>query len=239
MTETCSGFVLKTFPYSESSLIVKVLSDSYGIITLMVRGARKRGRSGSGLALYNSMSHITFSIHKKENRDMFSPSSVSAAKFYPSLHTDFAKTQILLYMAESIYKSSSKEHHGNELFLFVESEMDKLEKTNRLQHFPQQFICGLIQVYGITPHGQYSDETPQFSLNESTFLPPFSQIPADRVDGPAAKYISELFTEGIELTDYDGNVRRETRRRLEEYLRIHLDAKFNLLSGEILEMVFS
>ena len=45
MEETCRGFVLKTVPYGDTGLIVKVLTETQGAPSCMVSGAKRRGKT--------------------------------------------------------------------------------------------------------------------------------------------------------------------------------------------------
>lgn len=237
MQDICHGFVLKTIPYGESGLIVKVLTDSLGAASFMVSGAKRKGKT-SKAGLFSPMNHISITYNKKENRDLYHAKNVSIHTLYSSLLTDMRKPPITVYMAEALYKAISERHHEDELYLFAKEQMEMLENTQQLTHFPQRFLMGLIHIFGFTPHGSYSEQTPEFYLNESTFMPAHSGEPAFSVNGEAARYLSEIVTSNEPKGVYGREVRRETRRRLEDYLKIHLDGRFNLLSGEVLEMVF-
>jgi len=237
MEETCRGFVLKTVPYGDTGLVVKALTDTRGAASFMVQGAKRKGKH-SKAGLFGPMTHISLTYVRKENRDLFTARQVSVHQMYPTLHTHIQKPAVTVYMAESLYRATGEHHHEDELYHFAQAQMQKLDDTERLAHFPQQFLAGLIEMFGLSPHGRYSPQTPDFLLNESTFMPAFSGEPMFAVRGEAAQYISDLFTPGSPENTYTREARRETRRRLEDYLKLHLDGRFNLLSGEVLETVF-
>lgn len=238
MEDLCHGFVLRTIPYGDSGLVVKVLTDSLGATSFMVQGAKRRGKA-SKAGLFSPMSHVTVTFVRKENRDLHTARQTALFHLYPSLLTDLRKPAVAMYMAEALYRAVAEHHHEDELYRFAAGQMERLDQSERLTHFPQQFLAGLIQLFGLTPHGRYTPQTPDFLLNESTFMPAFSGEPAFTVRDEAARYLSDLFTtpEAPENT-YTRETRRETRRRLEDYLKLHLDGRFHLLSGEVLETVF-
>lgn len=237
MEDVCRGFVLKTVPYGDSGLIVKVLTDHIGAASFMVSGAKRRGKS-SKAGLFSPMNHVNITYQRKENRDLFHIKQISIHSMYASLLTDLRKPLVMVYMAECLYKAISERHHEDELYQFAKVQMEKLDNTQHLAHYPQQFLMGLIDIFGFTPHGQYSEQTPEFYLNESTFMPAHSGQAAFSVNGESAKYLSEIFTLHEPAQLYTREVRQEVRRRMEDYLKLHLDGRFNLLSGEVLEAVF-
>lgn len=237
MEDICHGFVLKTIPYGDTGLVVKVLTDTLGAASFMVQGAKRRGKN-SKAGLFSPMSHVNISFVRKENRDLYTARQTTLFHLYPSLLTDIRKPAIAMYMAEALYRAVTEHEHEDELYRFAADHMQTLDAGETLTHFPQRFLVGLIQIYGLIPHGKYSPQTPDFLLNESTFVPAFSGEPAFSVRDGAARYLSDLFTGTEPLPAYPREIRRETRRRLEDYLRLHLHNGFNLLSGEVLETVF-
>lgn len=237
MEDICHGFVLKTIPYGDTGLVVKVLTDTLGAGSFMVQGAKRRGKT-SKAGLFSPMSHVSISFVRKENRDLYTARQTTLFHMYPSLLTDIRKPAIAMYMAEALYRAVTENHHEDELYRFAADYMDLLDHSETLTHFPQQFLVGLIQIYGLIPHGKYSPQTPDFLLNESTFMPAFSGEPAFSVRDGAAQYLSDLFAGTEPIPAYPREIRRETRRRLEDYLKLHLHGGFNLLSGEVLETVF-
>lgn len=239
MEDLCHGFVLRTIPYGDSGLVVKILTDTLGAASFMVQGAKRRGKT-SKAGLFSPMNHVAVTFVRKENRDLYTVRQTTLYHLYPGLLTDLRKPAVAMYMAEALYRAVADHHHEDELYRFAAGQMKRLDQSGRLIHFPQQFLAGLIQIFGLTPQGHYSPQTPDFLLNESMFMPAFSGEPAFTVRDEPARYLSDLFTaheEGIE-TPYTRETRRETRRRLEDYLKLHLDGRFNLLSGEVLETVF-
>lgn len=237
MEDTCHGFVLKTVPYGDSGLVVKVLTDTLGATSFMVQGAKRRGKT-SKAGLFSPMNHVHITFIRKENRDLYTARQTTLFHMYPSLLTDVRKPAVAMYMAEALYRAVTEHQHEDELYRFAADQMEQLDQNERLTHFPQRFLVGLIQIYGLIPHGKYSPQTPDFLLNESTFMPAFSGEPAFSVRDGAAKYLSDLFTGTEPETAYSRDTRRETRRRLEDYLKLHLNGRFTLLSGEVLETVF-
>lgn len=237
MEDICRGFILKTIPYGDNGLIVKVLTDHIGAASFMVSSAKRKGKS-SKAGLFSPMNHVNITYHRKENRDLYNIKQISIHTMYSSLITDLRKPLVMVYMAECLYKAISERHHEDELYQFANTQMEKLEATDSLAHYPQQFLMGLIDIFGFTPHGKYSEQTPEFYLNESTFMPAQSGEPAFSVNGESAKYLSEIFTLHEPENVYNRDVRQDVRRRMEDYLKLHLDGRFILLSGEVLEAVF-
>lgn len=63
---TTRAVLLRSHPYSESSRILRFLTEDHGVVGVMARGARKRSRGG-GLDLFQESS---LTLHVKEGRDL-------------------------------------------------------------------------------------------------------------------------------------------------------------------------
>lgn len=237
MEEVCRGFILRTIPYGDNALVTKVLTDTAGAVSFMVSGAKRKGKT-SKAGLFSPMSHVSISFVKKENRDMFGTRKVSMHKIYPTLHTDVRKPPVSVYMAEALYKAISERHPEDGFYFFAEEQMKLLDQLQNLNHFPQQFLTGLIRLFGFSPQGKYSPQTPEFYLDEGGFLPLNSGNPHFCVSGDSAKHLSDLFSGNESQMSYNRETRRNVRRKLEDYLKLHLDGRFTLVSGEVLEMIF-
>lgn len=237
MKAVCSGFIIRTFPYGDSGLIVKVLDKSGIFYSFLVKGARKRGKN-SLPGYYSPMSHVQISFSEKENRSLFTAHCVTAGEIFPSVQHDMEKMSVAIYWAEVLYRLHDREHSDEDLYHMVYTFMHRLDEGEQIIHLPQAFLCSLIQQMGVAPQGSHSAGTPCFSLSRHSFCSDSFSDPADTVTGPEAEYISRLFEGRFSEGNYGRETRRSVRRRLEEYIRLHLNARFNPVSGEVLETVF-
>ena len=73
---TSEGILLRSYPYSESSQILKVLTPGLGIVSLIARGTRKRG--GAGEAPVQSFEEALFTFARKPGRELHSLREVQA-----------------------------------------------------------------------------------------------------------------------------------------------------------------
>ncbi len=63
------AILLRSYPYSETSLTLRFYSESNGVLAAIARGVRKAGgRRGGALA---SFSEGVLDVQYKENRDLF------------------------------------------------------------------------------------------------------------------------------------------------------------------------
>ena len=65
---TSEGILLRSYPYSESSQILRVLTPGLGIVSLVARGTRKRG--GAGEAPVQTFEEALFTFTRKPGREL-------------------------------------------------------------------------------------------------------------------------------------------------------------------------
>jgi recombinational DNA repair protein (RecF pathway) len=237
MKTVCSGFVVRTFPFADSGLIVKMLTDSGRFYSFLVRGARRKGKQAQSV-FFSPMAHIQISFSERENKTLFTAQSVSSDPLFATIQHDLEKTAVCMYWAEALYRLHPEEQSDVELYRMVAHFMHLLDEGTELRHLPQAFLCSLVGLMGVSPQGNYTAETPCFSIPLHAFCADGFTDPAHTLSGSEAEYVSALF-QGFPLqAEYTREVRRMVRRRLEEYLRLHVNAQFFPVSGEVLETVF-
>ncbi len=160
---------------------------------------------------------------------------------YSSLPFDTFKSSIALFILEVISKSL-KEHDAHEdMFQFVYdcfSHLDEIETMNNDFHL--QFLVHYASYLGFAPHGEYSDDTPYFDMQEGTFIPQntMSNLILDR---NPSEIISILVSASI-LQPLSIRLNRQSRRdmlhHLLKYYSLHLEGFTGLRSPEVLEMIF-
>ena len=78
MNDKVSGYVLNRYDYKENDVIIKVLTQEYGIISLVVRGAKKSRSKNNYATLQFSKSEFIFNY--RENKNIFNLISASIIK---------------------------------------------------------------------------------------------------------------------------------------------------------------
>ncbi len=103
------SIILKTIPYSESSLVVIAFSKDYGRLALMAKGVKKSKTSQKGHL--QSFMHNTLSYSKKSGMGILT--SAFNINHFPELVTDIDKLS-LAYEALTITHSVIQENQANE-----------------------------------------------------------------------------------------------------------------------------
>lgn len=212
MMVSTAGIVLHATKYSDTSLIVKLFTREKGLQSFIVKGAfSKKSRFRASLFSPLAMLHITYDDHRSD-RLMFLR-DVQRLTPAPKLMFDPARSAILLFYNELLYKLLLDTSEDKVLFDFLEEEILRIhESETDLVELPLRFLLRLSIVLGFFPENNYTEQNCYFSLYDSRFQSYFvdenSHLPQ-----PESQYLSQLLRQ-----ESDSSTLRHTRNNLLHYL---------------------
>lgn len=232
MLITTPGIVLHTNKYAETSLIVKIFTEAHGVQSFIVKGAfGKKSRIRASIFSPLAIVSITYDDHfehaLKYIKDI---SRLSDAPLF-----DPAKSAILLFYNELLYKLLFDAGPDQMLFHFLQTEIQRIDKTdNGLIDLPIRFLIQLSIIMGFFPENNYNEKDCYFSLTACRFQPFFideqNELPQEE-----SFYLSEL------MNGRDLQVARHTRNNLLHHLiayyKIHNEQIRDIESAAILATV--
>ncbi len=212
MMVSTAGIVLHATKYSDTSLIVKLFTREKGLQSFIVKGAfSKKSRFRASLFSPLAMLHITYDDHRSD-RLMFLR-DVQRLTPAPELMFDPARSAILLFYNELLYKLLFDTGEDKVLFDFLEEEIMRIfEADTDLVELPLRFLLRLSIVLGFFPENNYTEQNCYFSLYDSRFQSYFvdenNQLPQ-----PESQYLSQLLRQ-----ERNSSALRHTRNNLLHYL---------------------
>ncbi len=234
------GIVLQTVKYSESSLIVRIFTERLGLVSYIVKGVRS-SRSSSKAALLRPLTLLEMDVTHRENKGLQNIKEYKRAYNYSSLPFDTVKSNIAIFMLEVVSKSLKEHDTHEDMFQFVYDcfcHLDEIETMNNDFHL--QFLIHYAAYLGFAPHGEYSDDTPYFDMQEGSFIPQ-SNISSLILDRRTSELISLLWSNSIIQSlpiRLNRQIRRDLLHHLLRYYSLHLEGFTGLRSPEVLEMIF-
>ena len=104
MVQESSGIILKSIPFSESSIISRVFTPDFGKISLIARGAKK-SKSGSS-AMLEPMNIVEFQMNFNESKDLQVMRDISIQHNLSTIRTNIKKMATGLVIVEILDKTS-------------------------------------------------------------------------------------------------------------------------------------
>jgi len=120
MTHKTKGIVLRTVKYGETSLVVTVMTELFGIQTYMVNGVRSSKKGSTKAAMYQPTALLNLDVYHNEQKSMQRIREADWAFLYDQVLSDVVKNSIALYMVELLYKTLKQPEANADLFYFAE-----------------------------------------------------------------------------------------------------------------------
>ena len=94
------AIVISKLKYRDNDLIVKCYTEHFGIQSYLLRGVLKSKTGKLKVAYFQLLSQLEINVNYKENRSLQSITEVKPFVFYQSVHTNVAKSAIVMFLAE-------------------------------------------------------------------------------------------------------------------------------------------
>jgi DNA repair protein RecO (recombination protein O) len=145
------GIVLSKTNYSETSLIIRVLTKKNGLQSFLFQGAKKK----KGVIVL-PMQPVELTYYKRADSELGKISDWNTLFPISNLTTDPIKSCICFFMAELVLNIVHQDQPNELLTQKLFDELIWLNATNELSSYPVWFLAECIRQSGITPE---SDET--------------------------------------------------------------------------------
>jgi DNA repair protein RecO (recombination protein O) len=255
MLHATKGIVVHSLKYAETSLIVKIYTELFGIQSYLVRGIRKTG-SKTKPGLFQPLTLLDLQVYHREHASLQTIREVRVAIPYQNIPFDIRKSSVAIFINELIYKSIREEEPNPDMFSFLWDSCLELDSTEEsVAGFHIRFAIQMMHPLGIFPRLNHSAQNRYFNLREGLFQPTIPEYPEfldAKESERMAKYLTPNIIDEKHLTPnpspqgegrassgpsakMEGNEVLET---ILTYYRLHLPGFKNMKSHHILHEVF-
>lgn len=148
----CRGFVLKTFPFKESSLIASVLTNRLGKIKVLAKGVRRpKSRICGAMEPFN-LDEIIF--HKREFKEIYNLSDAVVIDGFEKIRRDPERVKAALVLCEFYEKTLPAEAMDKQAFTLLLAFLRKLCDVEQPM-IRSLVVSNLLKAFsgaGIMPH---------------------------------------------------------------------------------------
>ena len=221
------GIVLRTVKYGETSLVVTIFTELFGVQTYLVNGVRSAKNKTSKANYFLPGAILDMVVYHSHQKNMQRIKEFSWAILYRQVLSDVIKNSIALYMVELLYKCLKQPEQHTDLFYFCEDALLQLDAADKkvTANFPLYFSLHLTQFFGFRMNDDYNESQPILDLQEGSFereLPTHPHF----IDGEKAYITSQLLKvmQPHELSQL--KLHHDTRRILllyyQDYYALHI-----------------
>jgi DNA repair protein RecO (recombination protein O) len=241
MLNKTSGIILQTTKYSETSLIVKMYTEGYGLQSYIVSGVRSK-KSKNKASLFQPLALVDFVFTGNERSSLHRISEINISQPYNQIPYNIVKSTIALFLNEILVKALKETHADEDLFHFLKSSLQILDlEQNNSSNFHLCFMFRLSRYLGFYPQGAYTDNTSIFDLQEGTFVNYIPRHP-HYLNSSLTFLLSSLMNLGYdEIMHFkiDRTERKMLLNALALFFQLHISSFGAIKSLDVLEEVIS
>jgi DNA repair protein RecO (recombination protein O) len=166
------GIVLRTVKYGETSLIITILTEVFGVQSYLVNGVRASTKKGSGKAnLFQPSAILDLIVYYNELKNLQRIREFKWHHLYQHIFSDIKKNAVALFMVELLSKCLKQPEANEDLFHFAEDAFLHLDRSSETvtANFPLFFALHLAVFFGFRIDDQYSEKNSFLDLQEGTF----------------------------------------------------------------------
>jgi len=231
LTHKTKGIVLRAIKYGETSLVVTIYTELFGVQTYMINGVRTSKRAGNKAAMLQPTAILEMEVYHNEQKSMQRIKEYNWAFLYEHILSDVVKNSIALYMAELLNKILKQPEANSNLFYFCEDTLMQLDtaEKNIAANFALFFTLHLADFFGFRINGGntagIAEENLYLDLREGDFVGTQPTHP-DFIHGQLAAVTAELLKMRLPSELEQLKLNQQSRRALllkySDYYALHI-----------------
>ena len=167
------GIVLRTVKYGETSVIVSIFTELFGLQSYLVNGMRTSTKKGSGKAnLFQPTAILEMVVYHNELKQLQRIKEFKWGLIYSSILSDVKKNAVALYMVELVTKCLKQPESNPDLYYFIEDAFKHLDESDGqvAANFPLYFALHLPVFFGFRIQDNFSAKNSVLDLQEGIFI---------------------------------------------------------------------
>lgn len=216
------GIVINYVKYRETSIIVRIFTELFGIQSYIVNGVRSK--KGNKIAFYQPLTLLDLVVYHKQNASIFRISEIRCTDSYNSIPANYKKSCIAIFITEILNKTLKGETESD-LYNFIHQSILILENLeDNYENFHLQFLLKLSKYFGFAP------ETEKQILEQVGHIP----FENDTINEPDILY-------KLLISDYKNQIKinNKSRRKildiLIKYYSLHIENFGEIRSVQVLK----
>ena len=215
------GIVFRFTKFKETSIIVTIFTEQFGLQSYIVNGVRSKSAKNK-IALYQPLTLLSLVVYHREHANIERIKEVACLHPYRTLTTDIKKSTLAIFVGELLNKTVKEESHTGEIFQFIFDSLIILDTMeSAYENFHLTFMLKLSRYLGF---GAYN-------VNEV--------LGGRNADAETEQILSELLVADYQSAPKISNMQRKTiLDLLLKYYHEHMEQLGEIKSLQVLREVF-
>ncbi len=152
MLHKTRGIVFRFTKYGETSIIVNVFTELFGLQAYIVNGVRSKSAK-SKIALYQPLTLLDMVVYYREHAHINRIKEIKCFHPYQTLYQDVRKSAVAMFINEIMNKTVKEESHAQELSDFLVDSLISLDNlSTSVENFHLIFMLKLSRLLGFGAH---------------------------------------------------------------------------------------
>ncbi len=151
MLHKTKGVVFRFTKYGETSIIVNIFTELFGLQSYIVNGVRSSSKR-SKIALFQPLTLLDMVVYHKENANILRIKEVKCYHPYQTVTSEIRKSAIAMFINEVLNKAVKEQSHAGEIHEFIASSLIVLDQHQKPENFHLLFLLGLSKHLGFGPN---------------------------------------------------------------------------------------
>lgn len=241
MLHKTRGIIFRATDYGESSVIVQIFTEKFGLQSYIINGAKKP-KAKIGRNMLQPLHLLDLVVYHKNTGSVQRISELKNAPVLRSIPYDVIKSCIAIFLNEVLYKAIKQQSPDENLFDFIFSAIEWLDhQTESVANFHLVFLTRLTRYLGFYPDRYMAGNADYFDIKNGQFT---------RFKPESVSYLSPPHTDNFRLVLQTGfedmhllklsnDERRYLVQKLLEYYAMHIEGFGNIKSADVLEEVLA
>lgn len=227
MTHKTRGIVLRTVKYGETSLVVTLYTELFGIQTYMVNGVRTAKKNGSKAAMYQPAALLQLEVYYNELKPIHRIKEAEWAFLYKDILSNVVKNSVALYMVELLSKTLKQPEQNTDLFYFCEDALQQLDAASGriAANFSLYFTLHLTNFFGFKINDPEFESNVFLDMAEGSFTDQQPQHPYF-LEGDNAQLTAEILKimqpQELDQLTLNHHQRKQLLLKYQEYYALHI-----------------
>jgi DNA repair protein RecO (recombination protein O) len=173
MLHKTKGLVLRAVKYGETSLIVSIYTEMFGVQSYIVNGVRTSSVKQPYRAnLFQPATLLDLIVYHNERSNLQRIREFKWCVIYNDIYRNVHKNMVALFMTEVLLKCLTQPEANPDLFAFVEDIFIHLDKgdMSATANFPLYFLANLGQFFGFRIQDTFNEDSAILDLQEGRFV---------------------------------------------------------------------
>ncbi len=244
MTHKTKGIVLRTIKYGETSVVVTIFTELFGVQTYMVNGVRSSKKNSAKATYFQPAAILDLVVYHHDQKSMQRIKEFKWDLLYQHIFSDVIKNNIALYMVELLHKCLKQPEQHTELFYFCEDVLMQLDTANNTvtANIPLFFSLHLPHFFGFKINDNFDPENSILDLQDGHFVneqPIHAHFMVGEISEITSQLLKVMHPKELEEFKLQGSLRNKLLQIYHQYYALHLQDFGQMKTLAVLHEVLS